>query len=85
MHKASRIVAISIDLEFNFFSPLGLEAKSSFDHNRDHKTSKINSHSARSSKLYLNDNTPVYGREAASILRFSAENFESDLNLSVGN
>ena len=51
------------------------EAKSEFEH----KTSKIKSHSARVSKLYLNDKTPIHGKETALIFRFSAEKLELDL------
>ena len=36
-------------------------------------TSKIKSHSARASKRYLNDKSPIYGQGTASIFRFSAE------------
>ena len=56
-----------LEEKLDFFSPLGFEAKSDFDH----KTSKINSHSVRTSKRYLNYKSPING----------AENFESYLSV----
>ena len=62
--------------KFDFFIFLGFEAKSDFDH----KTFKIKSHSTRASEPYMNDKSPIHGRETALTFRFSAETFESDFN-----
>ena len=56
----------------NLFSPLGLEAKSDFDH----KTSKLKPHSVRVSERYMNDKNPIHVRETALIFRLNAESFE---------
>ena len=60
-------------IQFLFFNPVEFEAKSDFNH----KNSKIKWHSTRASKQYLNDNSPIHGRETAYIFRFSEETFES--------
>ena len=63
--------------KLDFFSPLGFEAKTDYDH----KTSKLKPHSVRGSERYLNHKNPIHDRETASILRFSAETVESDFCL----
>ena len=61
--------------KLNVFSPLGFEAQTKFDL----KTFKQKSYSIIASERYLNHKNPIHGREIASIFRFSAETFESDL------
>ena len=55
--------------KLDFFSPLGFESKSDFDH----KTSNLNPHSIRVSERYLHHKNPIHGRETASIFPFSVE------------
>ena len=58
----------SLDRKVHFFNPLGFESIS----NVHHKT-------FRAWKQYMNDKNWINAQETASIFRFSAENFESDL------
>ena len=72
-----QILTVHGPLRENCLNPLGLEAKSDFDH----RTSKIKSQSARAPKQYLKNKSPIHGQETESFFQFSAVNFESYFRL----
>ena len=66
--------------KLDFFSPLGFEAKSDFDH----KTSKLKSHLIRASERYLNDKNPIMVEKQYQFFDLVQETFESDFSEKAG-
>ena len=75
MHISNLNSSQCFESKVQFLNPLGFEGKSDFHH----ETNKIKSHPTTASKRYLSDKSPTHDREIASIFRFSAESFESDI------
>ena len=65
-----RMVRSTIKLR-KFFGSLGFKIQSNFDL----ETTKINLHSVRALKRYLNEKNLIHGRETATIWKFSAQSF----------
>ena len=73
VHISNFGVVIPLGENLDFFSPLGFDIQTNYDH----KTQKIKLFSVRALKCYLDEKNLIHGRVMATISKFSPQIFET--------